>query len=90
MLKAYLIVSGIVSLLELILFSYDKVASGSGRFRIPVYVMMIPVGIGGALGAFVSMLLYRHKTQKMFFKIPVYFCLVIQVALLFIILFKGV
>ena len=87
MLGSYSIVIAAMSLIELILFSYDKVASASSRFRIPVYTLMIPIGFGGALGALASMFLYRHKNTKMFFKIPIYFSAVIQLALWIVILF---
>ena len=87
MLGSYSIVIVAMSLIELILFSYDKVASASSRFRIPVYTLMIPIGFGGALGALASMFLYRHKNTKMFFKIPIYFSAVIQLALWTVILF---
>ena len=87
MLGSYSIVIVVMSLIELILFSYDKVASASSRFRIPVYTLMIPIGFGGALGALASMFLYRHKNTKMFFKIPIYFSAVIQLALWIVILF---
>ena len=86
MLGSYSIVIVAMSLIELILFSYDKVASASSRFRIPVYTLMIPIGFGGALGALASMFLYRHKNTKMFFKIPIYFSAVIQLALWTVIL----
>ena len=81
MLGSYSIVIVVMSLIELILFSYDKVASASSRFRIPVYTLMIPIGFGGALGALASMFLYRHKNTKMFFKIPIYFSAVIQLVM---------
>ena len=87
MLLSYSLVVIIMSLIELILFSYDKVASSSKRFRIPVYVLMMPIGFGGALGALGSMLLYRHKNTKIFFKIPIYFSAVIQAVLWIVILF---
>lgn len=88
MLGSYSIVIVVMSLIELILFSYDKVASASSRFRIPVYTLMIPIGFGGALGALASMFLYRHKNTKMFFKIqiPIYFSAVIQLILWIVIL----
>jgi uncharacterized membrane protein YsdA (DUF1294 family) len=44
MLGSYSIVIVVMSLIELILFSYDKVASTSNRFRVPVYTLMIPIG----------------------------------------------
>ena len=87
MLGSYSIVIVVMSLIELILFSYDKVASASSRFRIPVYTLMIPIGFGGALGALASMFLYRHKNTKMFFKIQIYFSAVIQLVLWTVILF---
>ena len=87
MLGSYSIVIVAMSLIELILFSYDKVASATSRFRIPVYTLMIPIGFGGALGALASMFLYRHKNTKMFFKIPIYFSVVIQLILWIVILF---
>ena len=87
MLIGYSVVIVTVSLIELILFSYDKVASTSNRFRVPVYTLMMPIGFGGALGALAALYLYRHKSTKMFFKIPIYFAAVIQVVLWIIILF---
>jgi uncharacterized membrane protein YsdA (DUF1294 family) len=87
MLASYSAVIVAMSLIELILFSYDKVASTSNRFRVLVYTLMIPIGFGGALGALASMFLYRHKNTKMFFKIPIYFSAVIQLVLWTVILF---
>ena len=87
MLGSYSIVIVVMSLIELILFSYDKVASASNRFRIPVYTLMIPIGFGGALGALASMFLYRHKNAKIFFKIPIYFSAFTQLVLWIVILF---
>ena len=87
MFKVYVLTIIIMSVIELVLFSYDKVASMSHRFRIPVYVLMLPIGFGGAVGALISMLLYRHKTEKMFFKIPICFSAIIQIILLVAMLF---
>ena len=91
MIKAYLVVIGIMSLFELIAFSYDKVVSQEKdekknntkeRFRIPMYVLMLPVALGGAFGALISMFLYRHKTKKMYFRIPIFFASAVQLILL--------
>lgn len=68
-----------MSVASIILYSYDKVAAGSGWMRIPVYVLLAPASLGGATGALISMLLYKHKTRKMQFKIPVVFCLILQI-----------
>jgi uncharacterized membrane protein YsdA (DUF1294 family) len=81
MFRSYLVTIGIVSLIEILLFSYDKVASSAGRFRIPVFVLMLPIGFGGAVGALFSLVVYHHKTRKMFFTIPLCFSLIVQVIL---------
>ena len=75
----YLAVIGFMSVLTIILYSYDKVAAQSSRFRVPVYVLNMVTALGGGAGAFFSMLLYRHKNNKMNFRILIYFSLVLQI-----------
>ncbi|MBQ7907612.1 MAG: DUF1294 domain-containing protein [Clostridia bacterium] len=80
MIAAYLVVLLIMNILTLVLYSYDKVAAATpGRVRIPVYVLLMSTALGGAIGAFASMFLYRHKTQKLYFRIPIIFCLIVQI-----------
>ena len=90
MLYAYFWTVGIASVLTILLFGYDKVAAADGRMRIPVSVLLTPVALGGAAGALVSMLLFRHKTRKWYFRIPIFFCLAVQALVLFYLLTKGV
>ena len=91
MLTAYLWTLGIASVLEIILFGYDKVAANDGRMRIPVSVLLVPVALGGAAGALLSMLLFRHKTRKWYFRIPILFCLAVQaLTLSYLLMYKGV
>ena len=75
----YIGVMFVMSVASIVLYSYDKVAAGSGGMRIPVYVLLAPTSLGGAAGALISVLLYRHKTKKMQIKIPVVFCLILQI-----------
>ena len=85
MIIPYLITLLVMSILTLVLFSYDKVAATTmGRARIPVYVLLMSTALGGAIGAFVSLFLYRHKTQQLTFRIPIIFCLVVQIALILV------
>ena len=91
MLNAYLWAVLIASVLTLILFAYDKVAACTDRMRIPVCTLLTPIALGGAAGGLVGMLLFRHKTKKWYFRVPIFFCLVIQAALpIFLLIAKGV
>lgn len=83
----YLTVVGIMTVLAIILYSYDKVAAQDKRFRIPVYVLNMVTAFGGAAGAMFSMLLYIHKKNKMNFRILIYFCFALQIALGIVIAF---
>lgn len=74
---------------SIILYSYDKVASTQGWIRIPVYVLLAPSSLGGAVGALFSMYLYKHKTKKMQFRIPVLFSLLLQITIGILLLILG-
>lgn len=89
----YMGVVALMSVISIILYSYDKIAAGSGGLRIPVYVLLAPSSLGGAAGALLSMYLYKHKTRQMQFKIPIFFSLLIQIiigALLLLLGLEGV
>lgn len=71
----------IVSAITFVMYSYDKAsASDNNRFRIPVGTMLVPVGLGGGLGAIFAMWVCKHKTSKYQFRIPIYFAAIVQVA----------
>ena len=65
---AYLIV---VNLVGFALYGIDKAKSkGKGR-RIPERTLLLVAAIGGALGCWLGMLLFRHKTKHVRFKVLV-------------------
>ena len=52
-----------VGLSTFLLFSYDKLQAARGGRRVPEPALLALSLIGGALGGWAGMLLWRHKTQ---------------------------
>jgi uncharacterized membrane protein YsdA (DUF1294 family) len=71
-----------VNLIALLTYGYDKAVAGGARTRVPEAVLLGLALIGGSPGAFVGMLLFRHKTGKPAFLIPFGLIVALQVALL--------
>ena len=55
------------NLTTLSLCGYDKAISGSNATRIPEATLFGLAVIGGSIGLILGMLLFRHKTSKLFF-----------------------
>ncbi len=85
MLKHYLIVTAIISIITVIVFAKDKISSmGNRAKRTPESVLLALISLGGALGGVIGMYVFRHKTSfsdKFQFGIGVWFSLLLQVAL---------
>lgn len=80
--KLLLIWLGVVSLLTLILFGWDKLMAKTGRSRIPEAALLGSSLFGGAPGGLLGMLLFRHKTRKPIFRILIPLFLILHIALL--------
>ena len=80
--RMLLIWLGILSLLALILFGWDKLMAKAGRRRIPESALWAAAILGGGVGAFLGMKLFRHKTRKGFFPIGLPLLAVLQIGLL--------
>lgn len=76
---AWLIAMNLVALLA---YGYDKAIAGSGQMRVPEVVLLGLALLGGSLGAFAGMVLFRHKTSKPAFLVPFFLIVVLQVAVL--------
>ena len=72
----------IVNAVGFILMLSDKQKAKKGAWRIPEATLMGVAAIGGSLGAFAGMRLFRHKTKhpKFFIGIPVIIILQIGIA----------
>ena len=85
MLKYYLIVTAIISVIAVIVFAKDKITAMRGRGkRTPESILLALISLGGALGGVAGMYIFRHKTsfsEKFQFSIGAWFSLILQVAL---------
>ena len=61
----------IMSLAALVAFALDKYKAKNQKWRIPEASLIALSTLGGAFGAFLGMILFRHKTKKLKFIITV-------------------
>ena len=71
----------IMNFLTWVIYGLDKGRAKSGKWRIPERTLLILAAIGGAVGALIGMLMFRHKTRKAKFVILVPVLLVIHCVL---------
>lgn len=69
-----------VNVLTFIVYGVDKWKARRGRWRVPEATLMGLAALGGSVGAWLAMQLFRHKTQKKKFRYGVQILFVIQVA----------
>ena len=74
------ILLAIANIVSLIIFVFDKLKSKSGGQRIPESRLLL-AALAGPFGAYIGMLLFRHKTRKTKFLLVPLFVL-IQIGLI--------
>lgn len=72
----------IVNLFAFALYGIDKAKAKHHKWRISEAALLIVAAIGGAAGALLGMLFFRHKTKHAKFVICVPLFLIIQLAAL--------
>lgn len=72
-----------INVLSFVIFAVDKNRAKKNLWRISEAILLFLAFIGGALGAFLSMLIFRHKTQKLKFTLLVPLFLIIHIFLAF-------
>ena len=75
----YLVIINVVTFL---LYGVDKWKAQRSRWRIPESVLLGMAAIGGSVGAWMGMQVWRHKTQHAKFRYGVPILLIAQGALL--------
>ncbi len=88
MLKYYLILILIMSIISFALFGIDKRKAKSGSRRIPEKTLFGFAIFGGATGAFFGMQTFRHKTKHNSFRFGIPALMIIQAGLLLLIALK--
>ena len=62
-------VFAIISLITLILYGVDKRRAKKGKWRIPERVLIGFSLLGGGIGGWLGMKLFRHKTRHWYFHV---------------------
>lgn len=82
----YIIVILTMSIISFILFMLDKNKAINNSERIKEKTLLGFVAYGGAIGGLLGSLLFRHKTNKIYFKIAIYLGMVLQLLTLAILI----
>ena len=62
-----LVAFGVMSLAALMVYGIDKARAQTHRWRVPESVLLLLGFLGGAAGALLGMLIFRHKTRRWYF-----------------------
>lgn len=65
--RIYLIYLAAISVFTLLLYGIDKIKAINGSYRISEKALLLSSLLGGGVGGFVAMLLFRHKTKHWYF-----------------------
>ncbi len=81
-LKIVLICLLALNIITFLVYGIDKFKAQHARWRVPESVLLGLAAIGGSIGAWLGMMVWRHKTQHNKFKYGVPLILIIQIGLL--------
>lgn len=82
MLRIYLIWLVVINLITMILYIIDKIKAIYHKWRISEAMLLTLTFIGGGLGAFFGLFLFRHKNRHWYFVGITIISLIWQIALL--------
>ena len=79
-----------INLLAFVMYGIDKKKAINGARRIPEKTLILLAVLGGAIGAFIGMHVFHHKTKKPKFFITVPIFAVLYIALIVFCLYKNI
>ena len=87
----YIVNLASLSLAAFALYGKDKINAAAGKdLRIRESVLLGVATCGGAFCALLGRMIFRHKTQKLYFSIVIYTCCILQALVLaFLFSLKG-
>lgn len=71
-----------INIIAFIVYGIDKLKAKKGYWRIPESTLLLLAAIGGSIGAWCGMMVWRHKTKHLKFRIGVPVIFLLQFALL--------
>ena len=88
----YIIILGFMSILAFFTYGIDKnkAKNGGGANRIKESTLLGLAAFGGAVGSFIGRIIFRHKTDKLYFSLTIYFSLLIEAITLAILVYFAV
>jgi len=84
-----IIIFGVLSLVTFFMYGIDKFKAQKGKWRISEKALLLSSFIGGAVGGFLAMQLFRHKTKHWYFNVVNIIGLVWQIGLVVLLVLKA-
>ena len=81
--KVFCILFIIINIITFIVFGIDKIKAENGKWRIREVVLFLLSLIGGALGGFLAMDLFNHKTTRPAFLVGIPMIIIMHLILVF-------
>lgn len=78
-----------INILTFLLFGFDKWTAIKKRSRIKIMTLLGFSFIGGSVGGLFAMLLFRHKTKKIYFTLGLPLIMLTQIAVIFLFMNVG-
>ena len=79
---AWIIYITVINVAAFLMYGIDKWNARKGLWRIPEKTLLGIAAVGGSVGAYAAMQMFRHKTKKPKFYIGVPLIFAIQIAIL--------
>ncbi len=84
----FFVYTAVMSLITFAVFGLDKIKAKTNSWRIRERTLFILAILGGGIGAFLGMQIFRHKTQHRQFVIGIPVIMIIQIILLVVLWMK--
>ena len=71
-----------VSFITFFIFGIDKSKAKNNNERIKEKTLLFYTTFGGAIGAFIGRILFKHKTNKIYFSMTIYFSILLEIVMI--------
>ena len=77
-----------ISVASFFTYGYDKAIAGRNVTRVPEVVLHLLTLLGGTIGSFLGMQIFRHKTQKRSFQLVFWGIVAVQVIVIILLVVR--
>ena len=84
----YIFIMVIMSLIAFGIYGYDKRLAMKNKMRIKEKYLLQTAILGGAIGALIGRILFKHKTNKIYFTIVIGAALILEVVTLIVLIVR--